>query len=153
MPSHIWNDEWFKEHGKDLDSAISYCMQTWKRYGRIGSHGKEKYGTFRDHPYFYFAWWGAHELIKPGYVYYQWGKKAMWLDIKLGAFVRLIRFDKLVRCWQAVVYNYAIQQACKRYPAIVDEIVADLDGCDLVKPGIFGPIDGKKVHDKYWTSH
>ncbi len=40
---------------------------------------------------------------------------------------------------------------CKKHPNIIDELVADLDGYELVRPGIFGQIDGKTIHDKYWT--
>lgn len=152
MPSHVWGDAWFEKHGRDLDSAISYCTHTWRTWGRIGCGGsKEKYGTFRDNVTFYSGWWAVHDLVKPGYRYYQWGKKLMNLEILLGNCVRFLRLDKLVRLWQYQVYNFAIQQACKRYPAIVDEIVADLDYYHLVKPGIFGDVDGTKIHNKYWT--
>lgn len=153
MPNHIWGDEWFQKHGKDLDSAISYCMRTWRIYGRIGSHGKEKYGTFRDHCNFYRAWWPIHELVKPGYVRYKWPKWLMNVEIFLGQYIiKPLKISKLVQFYQIIIYNYAIQQACKKYPEIVDEIVADLDGYELVRPGIFGNIDGKKIHDKYWVT-
>lgn len=150
MPSHYWGDDWFKEHGADLGKAIDYCMRTWRRYGRIGSHGKEKYGTFRDHVYFYRANWALHELIYPGYVYFQGPRWLMHLDIMLGNIIEKLKLYKPIQRWQKIVYNYAIQQACKKYPNIIDELVADLDGYELVKPGIFGPVDGKQIHAKYW---
>lgn len=151
MPSHHWGDEWFKLHGTDLDDAIDYCKKTWKRYGRIGSHGKEKYGTFRDHPVFYSGYWAVHELVKPGYIRYTW-PRFYKIDLFLGKVVGTLKLYKLIQWWQFQVYNYAVQQACKKYPEIVDEIVADLDGYELVKPSIFGKIDGKKIHNKYWTT-
>lgn len=152
MPHHIWNDDWFKENGDDLDSAICYIMNFWRKWGRIGSHGKEKYGTFRDHPYFYNAWWPIHELFKPGHVYYRWSKPMYKFDLFLGNIVRFLRLHIPIQWYQKIIYNYAIQQACKKYPKIIDEIVADLDGYELVKPGIFGKIDGVKIHNKYWTT-
>jgi hypothetical protein len=42
---------------------------------------------------------------------------------------------------------------CKKYPMIIDELVADLDGYEMVKPGIFGPVDGVEINKKYWTSY
>lgn len=151
MPSHQWGDDWFKQHGNKLYKAIDYCMDTWLKYGRIGSHGKEKYGTFRDHVRFYSAWTAIHCLIRPSHVYYSWGKTLFNIDLFLGKIVRLLRINKLIVSWQKIVYNYAVQQACKKYPEVIDEIVADLDGYELIKPGIFGKVDGTKIHHKYWT--
>lgn len=160
MPSHIWGDAWFEKNGKDLDKAIIYCMTTWKKYGRIGSHGKEKYGTFRDHPYFFTGYNPLHDIFYPGHVAYRWkwifgetiGKYIVELDFKLGDIIRFLKLHKLVQLYQGLVYNYAIQQACKKYPEIIDEIVADLEGYELVKPGIFGKIDGIEIHNKYWKT-
>lgn len=149
---HYWGDEWFQKNGKDLDNAISHCMKIWKKYGRIGTHGKEKYGTFRDHVWFYNAWWAIHELIKPGYMYYsQWPRWFYKLDLLLGRCVRFLKLYKIVQWYQKHIYNYAIQQACKKYPHIVDELVSNLDGYKFIKPGIFGDIDGEVIHNKYWT--
>lgn len=153
MPHHMWGDDWFKEYGKDLGKAIRYCMDTWRRLGRIGTHGKEKYGTFRDHVYFYRGWWAIHELVKPGHVGYRWPRWIMHVDLFLGRVVRFLRLYKPIQWYQAQVYNYAVQKVCKKYPKIVDEIVSDLDGYELIKPGIFGNIDGKKIHDKYWVTY
>jgi hypothetical protein len=153
MPSHYWGDDWFKEHGEDLNDAISYCMDFWRRWGRIGSHGKEKYGTFRDHVYFYRGWWAIHELVNPGYVSYWWPKWFYPIDLFLGRVVRFLRLYKPMQWYQAQIYNYAIQRACKKYPNIIDELVADLDGYELVKPGIFGPVSGEEINKKYWVRY
>lgn len=48
MPSHMWGDTWFEKNGNDLDVAINYIMSTWTTYGRIGTHGKEKYGCYDE---------------------------------------------------------------------------------------------------------
>ena len=153
MPAHNWGDEDFDWNA--LNDAIRYCMRTWKRWGRIGSHGKEKYGTFRDHPYFWDG--GIWSLCKPGYCYIGEG---FWrfLYFKVDyyftkPFTINTGLYRLGQWYQAQVYNYAVQQACKKYPHIVDEIVADLEGYSLVKPGLFGPIDGTVIHKKYWTTY
>lgn len=150
MPSHRWGDEWDVKHGRKLDEAICYIMDTWRIYARIGSHGKEKYGTFRDHPRFWEG--GLHTLMYPGYVYIQRPFiyfKLDWYIIK--PFTKYTGLHKLGLWYQKQVYNYAIQKMCKKYPEITDELVADLDGVDFVKPGIFGNVCGKTIYNKYWT--
>lgn len=151
MPSHRWGDPWDEKHGADLDQAIRYCMDTWKTYGRIGSHGKEKYGTFRDHPYFWDG--GLHSLIWPGYVYIQNTFIAYKLDrYFIKPITKYTGLYKLGLWWQSQVYNYAIQKVCKQYPEIVDELVSSLDGYQMVKPGLLGKICGTTIHNKHWTS-
>lgn len=152
MPYHTWNDDWFEEHGQDLDKAIDYCTEVWIKYGRIACMTKEKYGTFRDQ--LGGLWDGSlHSLIYPGYFRVMFWSWFYWnVDFliirKLSYYLGLVW---LFQKYQAAVYNYAVQQVCKRYPKIVDEIVSDLDGYEMVKPGIFGKIDGVKIHSKYWT--
>ena len=155
MPSHYWNDDWFEKNGEDLGEAISYCISFWRRWGRIGSHGKEKYGTFRDSPYLWDG--GIWSLFYPGYV---WVKPGFWSFIYYKfdhyftkPFTRWTGLYRLGIWYQAQIYNYAIQKMCKKFPEIIDEIVADLDGYEMVKPGIFGKIDGKEIHNKYWKTY
>jgi hypothetical protein len=125
-------------------------MDTWRVYGRIGSHGKEKYGTFRDHPYFWDG--GLHHLIWPGYVYIQNRFIAYKLDrYVIQPITKYTGLHKLGLLWQATVYNYAIQKMCKKYPEIVDELVSHLDGYQMVKLGIFGKICGTTIHNRTWT--
>lgn len=150
MPHHRWGDDWFEKNGDDLYNAISYCMDFWKRWGRIGSHGKEKYGSFRDHPDFWDG--GIHSLLYPGYVWVKFPFlyfKIDWYIIK--PFTKYTGIHKLGLWYQSQVYNYAIQKMCKKYPNIIDELVAGLDGYEMVKPGIFGSINGVSIHGKYWT--
>lgn len=146
MPFHHWNDNDFD--WASFYKAIDYCMTNWQRWGRIGTHGKEKYGTFRDHTEF---WDGSiFGLIYPGYCYI----KPKWYYIKTDFVTKFFNFIGLVSLmhrYQAFVYNYCIQQACKKYPHLVDELVSDLDHYYFIKPGFFGPIDGTVIHKKYWT--
>lgn len=155
MPSHIWGDEFFKQHGNKLDESISYIMKTWKRYGRIGTHGKEKYGKFRDHTYFWDG--GIWSLAYPGYV---WIKPGFWHFIHFKVdwyivqpFTKHSGLLRLGHWYQGQVYNYAVQKMCKKYPEITDELVADLDGYEMVRPGVFGPVCGTTIHKKYWKSY
>lgn len=145
---HIWGDEWFKANGHDLNSAINYCTNIWRKWGRIGSHGKEKFGSFRDHIYMWDG--GIHGLIYPGYVRIM-KPKLYKFDVKITIpIMRKTRLLNLFWWYQSQVYNYTIQKMCKKYPNIVDELVSDLDGYKMVKPGIFGKIDGEVIHKKYW---
>jgi len=142
MPRHMWDDEWDLKHGNNLNSAIRYIMDTWKTYGRIGSHGKEKYGTFRDHVYFWDG--GIHTLIWPGYVSIQ--NRFLYFKIDwyvIQPFTKYTGLHRLGLWYQKQVYNYAIQKMCKKYPEIIDELVSCLDGVELVTPGIFGNVCGK----------
>lgn len=150
---HQWGDEWDKKNGKDLNNAITYCMDTWKRYGRIGSHGKEKYLVFRHHCYFWDG--GVWSLFYPGYV---WVKPGFWsfiyytIDFNFTmAFTKYTGLQRLGVWYQRQVYNYAIQRACKKYPNIIDELVRDSEVPEFITPGVFGPVDGMTIHNKYWT--
>jgi len=148
---HHWGDSWFEENGDDLHTAINYCVRMWRKYGRIGAHGKEKYGTFRDQLY----WWdgGVHGLLYPGYV--RIVRPFLYFKLDRYLFKPLLKYTglrNLIWFYQKNLYNYTIQKMCKKYPNIVDELVIDLDGYKIVKPGIFGKIDGEKIHKKYWKS-
>jgi hypothetical protein len=148
---HEWGDKWFEKNGESLYEAISYCMRFWKRWGRIGSHGKEKWGTFRDHTYFWNG--GIHGLLYPGYVRIVFPTLYRFDLYCTMPFMRFTRITKLVWWWQSQVYNYAIQKMCKKYPNIIDELVSDLEGYKMIKPGIFGKVDGVTIHNKYWVTH
>lgn len=144
---HYWGDEWFEKNGGDLNAAINYCIDTWRKYGRIGTHGKEKYGTFRDQLQ---GLWdgGLHELIWPGYVrivspFIYWKLDRYFIK----PITKYTGLQWLFRRYQKWVYNYAIQKMCKKYPNIIDELVNDLDGYEMVN----GAVDGKEIHKKYWT--
>lgn len=153
MPHHIWGDSWFEKYGNDLDKAISFCITNWERWGRIGSHGKEKYGNFRHHIYLFYGELPLWELCYPGYVSYRnWPKPLLYLDRYLFKYVfRYLGLGRLIRWYQSQVYNIVIQIACRRWPDIIDELVADSDMAGAIRPGLFGKVDGKAIHDKYWT--
>lgn len=120
--------------------------------GRIGSHGKEKYGTFRDHASF---WDGSiWHLCRPSAIWY--GEPPWtWIHGKIDryffmGFTKWTGIRRLFRWWQRQVYNYAIQKMCKKHPHIINEIVSNLDGYRMVKPGLFGNVDGTAIHSRFW---
>lgn len=150
MPFHDWSDDTFDWNA--LNSAINYIMKSWMKYGRVGSRGKEKWGSFQDYACFWDG--GIHSLIWPHYVYIQ--NPFLYFKVDhyiVKPFTKYTGIHKLGLWYQYQVYNYVIQTACKRYPHIVDEIVADLDWHELVKPGIFGKVDGTAINKKYWKTY
>lgn len=146
---HKWSDSWFQEHGRDLDDAIWEIYHICTKYGRIGINSKEKYGTHRCSAYFWGG--GLHDLIWPGY--YRIQNKFIYFTLDEYVLRPLFRRTGLLwlgNKYQHLLYNYAFQKVCKKYPKIVDEIVADVDDAELIKPGLFGKIDGKIIRNKYW---
>lgn len=150
---HEWGDDWFQKNGDELNDSIDYCCRVWRKYGRIGMHGKEKYGSFRD---MLQGMWdgGIHSLIWPGYVWivnpFIYWKLDKYFIIPITKYTGL---HKLGMWYQSQVYNYAIQKMCKKYPNIIDELVSDLDGYEMIKPGRFGKVDGTVIHKKYWKTY
>ena len=143
---HTWGDEWFEKNGNDFYTAIDYCLTFWERCGRIGSHGKEKYGTFRHHVYFWDG--GLHGLIWPGYVRIVNGLLYWYIDeYVVKPFTKFIGIHWLFLRWQGFIYNLALQRMCSRFPAITDELILDSDYPTLIR----GRVDGVKIHDKYWN--
>ncbi len=147
---HEWGDEWFKQNGRDLDNAIWMVTDFWMKYGRIRSYSKEKYGTFRSSPAFWNG--GIHGIIWPGYARIMNNFIYWKLDRYLvQPLARYSGIQWLVIRYQFFIYNLGIQIACKKYPHLVDELVSHLDYAEkLVKPGLFGKVCGKTIHDKYW---
>jgi len=146
---HYWGDEWFETNGHDLDNAISYCHNNWRRYARIGSHVKEKYGSFRCTTYMWDG--GIHGLLYPGYVRIMKPFLYWKIDHKIIIpIMKKTRILNLIWWYQSKVYNCVMQKMCKRYPNIIDELIVDIDGYKMIKPGIFGKVDGELIHNKYW---
>lgn len=151
MPSHYWGDEWFETHGKDLYAAIRLVESTLEKF-RIGAYGKEKYGTYRENTSFWDG--GIHGAIWPGYYGIQ-NRFIYWeLDYYVTKpFTKYTGIHFLVFSIQKIGYNYAFQKACKKYPNVIDELVSDLDYAHLIKPGVFGKIDGQTIVNKYWKKY
>jgi len=121
---HVWGDDWFEENGEDLGNAIHYCIDFWKKWGRIGSHGKEKWGRFDQYLYF---WDGSlFGLIWPGYVsthgfartFIYWYFDRYFFQ----KFTRLTGLCWLGRRWQKYIYFKALNNMANKYPNIKEEL-------------------------------
>lgn len=47
-------------------------------------------------------------------------------------------------------YNRVFQEACKKWPDVIDELIVDTDWYYLIEPGKYGNVSGKAIHDKYY---
>ena len=165
---HYWGDDWFKEHGDNLYSAINAVEKRIRKWARMGVCGKEKFGMYRTD--FLTFWGGGLAQIFCGYrAWYgdSWWTKLLfkidhsliptkktkfgWLKVGLANFNRLIGLTKLVNKWQARQLNKAFQVTCKEYPDVIDELVAETDCYKCIKPCKWGNVDGELIHIKYWT--
>lgn len=146
---HTWGDKWL--YWDDLNAGISRIIHIARKWGRIGLHGKEKYGTFRDDG---FDWDGTlHGLVFPGYVYIQYPKWYYYIDKPIIVpFLTLTGVAFLVRWYQRTIWNYAIQSTCKLYPKTIQELTVMLNRYEWITPGIFGPLDGAIIHFGHWLS-
>jgi hypothetical protein len=117
MPHHEWGDKDF-----DWDSlyqAINTGTMLMKRFGRIGVHSKEKYGTARWSLYLFNG--SMHSLTHPGYVSSRYPKWLWEFDCK-----KPLKFLKpLIIPWQELVIKQTFNYLAKKYPHIVDEIISD----------------------------
>lgn len=146
---HEWGDDWFKTNGTDLYTAIDKFEKICKKYGKIHIYGKEKYGTYRDE---YLRLWdgGLHYFLYKSYVRIENDFIYWKIDPIVRKIFKYTGIIKLIQWYQAQVYNYAMQKMCKKYPNIIDELVLDLSGYPMVKPCLFGKVDGTAIHKKYW---
>jgi hypothetical protein len=138
MPSHHWDDKDFD--WKALYSAESYGAKFMKRWGRIGIHSKEKYGTIRWSVYFFDG--SLHSLIYPGYVYNQFPKWLWVLDCN-----RYLRFLCPIICrYQAFIVRAAFKNMCNKWSHIVKEILCDA-------PENILPADLEKIRSSMWVKY
>jgi hypothetical protein len=141
MTHHDWSDETFD--WKSLYAAEDLIRKVCK-FGNIGLHIKEKYGTLRCTPYFFDG--SLHSLLYPAYVYSQFPQWLWRFDIYyITPFLQWLRLPKLTFWLQIPFYTLAFYIAMKKYPHIKDEICSDIDGYEFV-------IGGKEIHKKYWRT-
>jgi hypothetical protein len=118
MPRHHWGDEDFDWEA--LYSAISEASTIMRKYGRIGVHSKEKYGTARWS--LYFCDGTLHSFTHPSYVSSRYPKWLWVFDLNY----RPLKFLRpLINFWQKNIVEYAFVKTCNKYPHIVKEIVMD----------------------------
>jgi hypothetical protein len=128
MPAHFWGDEDFDWNS--LYKAEKELRRTMKRYGRIGVHSKEKYGSLRFD--LFFCDGTLHSLTHSGYVYSQYPE---WLWRFDQDYQPLRLLTPVINFWQKLVLQYAFTVVCAKYPHIRDEIInnapKELLPCDL----------------------
>lgn len=163
---HFWGDEWFKEHGSNLYSAIEAVEERMRKWAKVAVCGKEKYGTYRDE--YLRMWDGGIFQILFGYKisHKKWYENLLykidhnlipikktqfgWYKVGLSNFNNMIGLTKLVWKWQAKMINKSFQITCKEYPDVVDELIVCADCYEMIKPCKWGNIDGEAIHKKYW---
>lgn len=131
MPYHEWGDAWFQKHGDELNEGIDFCLINWERWGRLNSHGKEKYGTFRHNMVWYSSEWPIYSLIYPSDVYYRWPRYLIAWEYRLGYVVRAVGLRWLIRKWQWLVYNVVLNIAINEYPNVKEELLDDREEQDF----------------------
>lgn len=146
---HIWGDDWFEANGKDFNNAIGYFYNFIRKWGRIKAYTKEKYGTHRTNTWLWDG--GLHYFLYRSFIRIE-NKFIYWkLDrFVIQPFTKYTGIRWLVIQYQLFIWNLATQIVCKKYPNIIDEFVMDMDLYDAVKPSIFGKVNGKIIHKKYW---
>ena len=123
-----WSDDTFDWNS--LNDAINYMHNYMLKYGRIGVHSKEKYGTAR----LYISWfYSLHSLTHPGYVYSQYPKWLWYLDVYyFPIFFRRIGATYLINKWQFYIYAKAYHNAIRKWPHIEKEITCAADYKELI---------------------
>ena len=122
---HYWGDEGVDWKG--IDDAARIIGTTFRRWGRLMCHEKEKYGTVRA--YVMFGNLCLHGLVYPAHVSNQFPLWLWHLDcLYIGPCLRYF-FGKAFVWWQAKVYRYAYHRALKKYPHLRKEILCCAD-CD-----------------------
>ena len=151
MPYHYWGDDWFKKNGNDLYSGINYISRILRKYGKIKYDNKEKFGVLREN---ILQFWdgGLHYFFCKSYVRICHPILYWKIDPVIKVITKYTGINWLVVKYQKLIYNMTFQKACKKYPNVIDELISDIDCYELIKPGLFGKINGKEIHDKYWTT-
>ena len=136
---HDWSETDFDWEG--LNNAGIELETFCRRYGRIGMHTKEKWGTLRAYTYFC-CYPILHSLIYPGYVYSQFPAWLWHADLRLlSPCLNLLM--PLIRKWQYFIYRKGYERVVKHYPHLEDEILSQVDYYELLKKG-------SEIEKKYW---
>ena len=124
--------------------------------GWIGTHHRYKWKWMEDfvnkiHHFIYFTLDCGTPESTEGESFEDYSKKyenRKWKG--LHHYSNQIGLTKLIQDRQAKHYNKAFQLACKKWPNIIDELIAMTDGYKMIKPCKWGDVDGEEIHNKYW---
>lgn len=124
MTSHLWGDPDFDWDA--LNDAAMYIAVRCRQFARCGVMTKEKYGTLRLETTGAFAseYSYLHNMIYPGYAYYQWPKWVrQWVDQPVGKLFNAVGIVYLTQWYQIAVLKYFWKRAAKKWPHIKEEIL------------------------------
>lgn len=121
---HHWGDENVDWEG--IDNATHYIGKNLRRWGRVGAHDKEKYGTVRV--YCTFGWCQLRNITHPGWVSgYKW-RWLFWLDHYIFYYIiKWSHINHLVLAWQKWLYRYLYRKAIEKYSHLAEEILVCCD--------------------------
>lgn len=144
---HQWGDPNVDWNG--INNAAIYIETFCRRWGRLGGHSKEKYGTVR-----FYVNFGARSFLSlthPGYVHYRpYPKWLTTLDIYYGD--KILKYSGLYFLFsklQPFIYSLAYHRALKKWPHLRAEILCDADYPELIK-GVTRK-EGNKLHILGWN--
>jgi hypothetical protein len=124
---HIWGEEGFDWDG--LNAAGNYIQYYCTKYGRIGIHQKEKYGTLRVDAYFTST---VHDVICPGYYFTRYPNDTLRdLDYFFSEHSRWL--FKPFNAYQRFIYRLVYKRAVKKWPHLIEEILIDADHPELLQ--------------------
>lgn len=125
---HDWSETSFD--WKALDEASEYLRSRCRRYGRLGLHIKEKYGTLRvstscayftEHDF-------IHHMFYPGYYCYMfpvWFRQ--YIDWPLGKILGVLGIIWIIQIYQRAVLKHFWKRAAKKWSHISEEILDEYE--------------------------
>lgn len=145
MSYHSWNSNW--PYFADVEEAAHFIGQYCRKWGRISvTQTKEKFGTARVYTHFGIS--GLHDLLYPGYHYYQLPKWTYILDALAGKCIR--PFDSIIASYQQFIYRRAYTKAIEKYPHITTEILGGADWHEyLTLPGVYKYLNAPKLCSRH----
>ena len=125
---HYWGDEGVDWKG--ISDAARYIGQGLRKWGRIGTSYKEKFGTVRV--YCGFGWYQFHCITHPGYHYNQYPKWLWELDCTYGW--RIMRpLSWAVKPYHRWLYRRYYLAAVRKWPHLWKEILSGADYPELLR--------------------
>ncbi len=147
MPHHDWSDDWFKEHGNDLVSAIDFFEKWNNRLRGPVFFVKEKYGTMRlgffRMPIELDAWLLRINRLA---IHYWWlyvcTRKIATLTVKL-------RLHYLILGYQRLIFNLVTVMTVKKYIEVKDELLSESEFDGL----LYGFVKKYLRYESHWVTY
>lgn len=120
---HRWGDEDFDWNS--LNDAIGYFQTNCRRWGRLGVHVKEKWGTMRVSTTVAFVSdWPIHSLVKPGHAFYRWPRWLIrWVEHPLYRLLKVSCLLRVIQWYQLQVLRIVWLKTAAKWPHIATEIL------------------------------